>query len=50
MPKKMTLIDDVFPEIPAPKNIIRQMTKKPSFREPLHTEHGESVEIIFQSE
>ena len=46
----MTLIDDVFPEIPAPKNMVREMTKKPSFRGPLQTEHGQSVEIIFQSE
>ena len=33
--KKMTLIADVFPEIPAPKNIVRQMPKKPCFRGPL---------------
>ena len=45
----MTRIDDVFTEIPAPKNMVREMTKKPCFRGPLDREHGKSVEIMFQS-
>ena len=50
MPKKMTFIDDVFTEIPVPKNMVRWMSKKPCFRRPLDREHGKSVEIMFQSQ
>ena len=46
----MTLIADVFPEIPAPKNMVRLMSKKPCFRRPLDREHGKSVETMFQIE
>ena len=46
----MTLIADVFPEIPPPKNMVRQTSKKPCFREPLDREYGKSVETMFQSE
>ena len=35
----MTLIADVFPKIPDPKNMVRVMSKKPCFRRPLHTEN-----------
>ena len=46
----MTLIAHVFPEISAPKSIVRLMSKKPCFRRPLDIEHGKSVETMFQSE
>ena len=46
----MTLIADVFSEIPAPKNMVRYMSKEPSFRAPLEREHGKLVERMFQSE
>ena len=46
----MTLIADVFRKIPAPKNMVRLMSKKPCFRGPLDREHGKSVETMFQSE
>ena len=46
----MTLIADVFLEIPAPKNMVREISKKPCFRGPLDTEHGKSVEALFESE
>ena len=46
----MTLLGDVFPEIPAPKNMVRSMSEKPCFRGPLDREYGKSVEIMFQSE
>ena len=45
----MTLIADVFPEISAPKSIVRLMSKKPYFRGPLDREPGKSVETMFQS-
>ena len=48
--KKMTVIADVFAEIPATKNMVRYMSKKQCFRGPLDREYGKSVETIFQSE
>ena len=42
----MTLIFDVFPEIPAPKNMVRQMSKKSCFRRPLDRQQGKWVETL----
>ena len=41
---------DVFPEKPAPKNMVRLMSKKPCFTRPLDREHDKSVETMFQIE
>ena len=46
----MTLIADVFREIPASKNMVRDMSKKLSFRLPLDRQHGKWVETLLQSE
>ena len=46
----MTLIGNLFPEITAPKNMVRYMTKKLCFRGALDREHEKLVEITFQSE
>ena len=46
----MTLIADVFPEISAPKTMVRLMSKKRCFRGSLDSEHGKSVKTMFQSE
>ena len=46
----MTLIVDVFPEIPAPKNMVPLMFKKPCFRGPLDREHRKLVETMSESE
>ena len=46
----MTLIADIFSEIPAPKNMVRQMSKKPCFRWLLDTLHGKLVDTMLQSE
>ena len=46
----MSLIADVFPEVPVPKNMVGQMTKRPCFRGSLEREYGKSVETMFQSE
>ena len=35
LPKKMTLIAYVFPKIPVPENMVREIAKKPRFRGPL---------------
>ena len=48
--KKMTQIADVFPDITPPKNMVREMSKKPCFRELLEKQHGKWVETLFQSE
>ena len=41
---------DVFPEISAPKTMVRLMSKKPCFRGPVDREHGKSFKTTFQSE
>ena len=46
----MTLITDVFPEVPALKNVIRKLSKQPCFRGPLDRQHGKWVETLLQSE
>ena len=46
----MTVIADVFPEVTGPKNMVRQLSKKPCFRGPLDTEHGKWVKTMLQSE
>ena len=46
----MTLIADVFWEIPTPKNMVREMSQKPRLRGPLDRQHGNWVETLFQSE
>ena len=46
----MTVIADVFPEIPAPKNMVRLMSKRPLLRGLLEKQHGKCVETLLQSE
>ena len=46
----MTLIADVFTEIPAMKNMIREMSKNPCFKGALETEHWKWVETLLQSQ
>ena len=46
----MALIADVFATIPALKNMVREMSKKPCFRGPLDRDHGKLVETLFESE
>ena len=45
----MTLIADVFPEILAPRDMVRSMSKKPYFGDPLDREQGKRVETMLQS-
>ena len=40
----MTLIADVFLETPAPKNMVRWLSKKPCFRGPLDRQQGKWLE------
>ena len=46
----MPFVADVFQELPALKNMIRYISKKPCFRGPFNTQHGESAETLLQSE
>ena len=46
----MTLIADVIPELPAPKNVLRSMSKKCSFTGPFDRQHSKRVETLLQSE
>ena len=46
----MTVIADVFAEVPGPKNMVRKLSKKPCFRGPLGTQHGKWVETMLQTE
>ena len=41
---------DIFPEIPALKNKVRQMSKKPCFKGLLEKQHGKWVETLLESE
>ena len=46
--KKMTLIAYVFPKLTTTKNVLRQMSKRSRFREPLDKRHGERAEALIQ--
>ena len=46
----MIIIANVFREIPAPKKMVRKMSKKPCFRAPLDRQHGKWVHTLLQSE
>ena len=45
----MTLVADVFPEILAPKNMVRSMSKKPCFGGHLDRQQGKWVNTLLQS-
>ena len=47
---KMTLIADVFREIPAAKNMGRKMSQKLCFRRPLDRQHGKWGQTLLISE
>ena len=46
--KKMTLIAYVFPKLTTTKNVLRQMSKRSRFREPLDKRHGKRAEALIQ--
>ena len=46
----MTLVADVFPEVAAPKNILRQKSKKPCFTGPLDRQQGKWVKTLLHTE
>ena len=46
----MSLIADVFPEIAAPKDVVRSMFKMLCFTVPFEGQHGKWLETLMQSE
>ena len=46
----MILVADVSLEIPAPKNSVEKMSKKPCFKGALDRQQGKMVETLLQSE
>ena len=46
--RKMTLIAYVFPKLPTTKNVLRQMSKRSRFREPVDRRHGKWAEALIQ--
>ena len=46
----MTFVAYLFPELPAPKDVIRSMSKKLRFRKLFDRQHGKCVETLLQSE
>ena len=48
--QKMTLVSNIFLEIPAPENMVRYMSKKECFRALLDRQQGNLVETLLQSE
>ena len=46
----MTLIAGLFPELPARKNMIREMSNKSCFRGPFNRQHLKWAETLLQSE
>ena len=46
----MTVIADVFPKLPTPKNIVRWMPEKSRFRESVEKQHGKCTQTLFKFE
>ena len=46
----MTLVDEVYPNVTAPKDVARSMSKKFCFTGPFERKHGKCVETLLYSE
>ena len=46
----MTFIADLFPKLRTPKNVVRYLSKKSSFKEPFDRQHGKRVQTLLRSE
>ena len=42
----MTFIADLFPKLRTPKNVVRYMSKKWSFKGPFDWQHGKRVQTL----
>ena len=50
LPKKMTIIAYVISGIPVPRNMVRWMAQKPSFRGPLDRQRSNCIEKLLESQ
>ena len=46
--KKMTLIDDAFSKLGAPKDVVRKMSKMPGFRLPFNSQHAKRSQSMLK--
>ena len=46
----MTLIADLFPKLPTPKNLVRYMSKKSHFKGPFDRQDVKRVQTLLRSE
>ena len=46
----MTFIADLFPKLRTPKNVVRYLSKKSSFKGPFDKQHGKRVQTHLRSE
>ena len=46
----MTFIADVFPKLPTPKDVVREVSKKSRFRTPFDKLHGKRSQTLLKSE
>ena len=46
----MSLIAHLFPKLRIPKNVVRYMSKKSSFKGPFGGQHGKRVQTLLRSE
>ena len=44
----MTLIADLFPNLPTPKNLVRYLSKKAPFKGPFDRQHGKRVQTLLR--
>ena len=47
--KKRTFIAYLFPKLPTTKNVLRQMSKRSRFTEPVDRRHGKLAEALIES-
>ena len=46
----MTLIADLFPKLPTPKNLVTYVSKKSSFKGPFDRQHGKRAQTMLRSD
>ena len=46
----MLLIADVFMKLRTPKKVVKQISKKSTFRGPFHKQHAKGYQTLFKSE
>ena len=46
--KKMSLIADVFPKLPTPKNLAKSMSKNSRFKGSFGKQHGKRAQILLK--